>query len=179
MYSNSVTNIGGSYLSLFSASHGSNTDTTVFNSYISTFSQYISLELTMKGPPLALPITAGYWDVPSVRSTYPSLIPGTPDPLNQKVRPQKILCAYQVGLTITINETQTWNSVYQFLQTAKNNTGGGFSIFGFNFGGSGGGASTRNVTDVRFVDNKVSGQIIIAPSPPNQIFMLGALGRAL
>lgn len=70
-------------------------------------------------------------DVGSVRSTYPTLLPNGVDHLKSKVRLQKLLLGYRVGLKITISDTGMWQSISKFVEDAKKNTGGGFSIFGF------------------------------------------------
>jgi len=114
-----------------------------------------------------------------VRNTYPSILPNGIDTLKGRVRLEKLLIGYEIGLTITINDSSTWQSAYSFLQTAQRTTGGGFSIFGFHFGAGGTTTTHRNITDVHFVDNKSSGQIVIPPSLPGLTFMMGALGKAL
>jgi hypothetical protein len=62
-HTTSVTQVGGSFFSLLSASHSSTTDTTQFNSWTTKFSTQVTMELTMKGAPLVFNIGAGYWRV--------------------------------------------------------------------------------------------------------------------
>jgi hypothetical protein len=116
-------------------------------------------------------VGAGFWDVGSVRTTYPNLLPPPlgKNSLAGKVRLQRLLIGTEVGLTITVSDTGTYNSIYSFIQDAKTNVaaGGGFSIFGIRFG-AGGGKTTithREVKDVSFVTLQEGGQVIIAPSP--------------
>lgn len=66
-----------------------------------------------------------------MRSTYPTLLPKGVDNLKSKVRLNKVLLGYRVGLKITVKDTGMWKSMYRFLEDAKKSTGGGFSIFGF------------------------------------------------
>ena len=70
-------------------------------------------------------------DVAGVRNTYPTLLPTGTDGLKSKVRLQKLLIGYRVGLKITVADTGMWKSIYKFVEDAKKNKGGGFSIFGF------------------------------------------------
>jgi hypothetical protein len=116
-------------------------------------------------------VGAGFWDVGSVRTTYPNLLPPPlgKDTLAGKVRLQRLLIGTEVGLTITVSDTGTYNSIYSFIQDAKTSVGagGGFSIFGIHFGAGGSKATTthREVKDVSFVTLQEGGQVIIAPSP--------------
>ncbi|KAF4633327.1 hypothetical protein G7Y89_g4788 [Cudoniella acicularis] len=170
----------GAFFGLISASHAGSSDTTVFNQWTDSFSTAVTLKLSMKGLG-EFNIGAGYWDVGNVRSTYSSLLlaPYGKDTLTGRVRLQKLLIGSEVGLTITINDSGMYKSVYQFIQDAKSSTGGGFSIFGFHFGGGGSSVTHRNTTDVTFSNQQEGGQIIIAPSLKGVPVMLGALGRAL
>ncbi|CZT01099.1 hypothetical protein WAI453_009523 [Rhynchosporium graminicola] len=174
-----VTKFGGSYFALLSAKKTGTSEETVFNSWSSGFSESISLELSMKGAPLVFTIGSGLWDVGGVRTTYPSILPSKLDTLASRVRLTKLLIGYEIGLKITINETSTWHSVYNFVSDAKKNTGGGFSIWGIHFGAGGNKETGRNISEVQFVNNGVSGQIIIPPSQKGVTYLLGALGKAL
>ncbi|CZR62182.1 uncharacterized protein PAC_12079 [Phialocephala subalpina] len=177
-HSTTVSQIGGSIFSLISANKGGSSDTTVFNGWSSKFTEQISLELTMKGAPLVFNVGTGYWDVPSARSTYPTLPPGKSNPLASRARLRKLLIGYEVGLKITINDTNTWTNISTFIQDAKSSTGGGFSIFGFHFGAGGSSTTHRNVSTLVTHSDGTSGVIVIPPSPPGLTFLLGALGRA-
>ncbi|RDL35699.1 Uncharacterized protein BP5553_06311 [Venustampulla echinocandica] len=173
--------VGANYFfGLISANKAGSTDTTVFNSWTDKFSTAVSLKLTMKGIGV-FNIGAGYWDVGNVRSTYPSILPAPygKDTLNQKIRLQRLLVGSEVGLTITVNDSGMYKSIYQFIEDAKKSAGGGFGIFGFHFGGGGSSATHRNITDVTFNQQQEGGQVIIAPSPKGVPVMLGALGKAL
>jgi hypothetical protein len=116
-------------------------------------------------------VGAGFWDVGAVRTTYPNLLPPPlgKDTLAGKVRLQRLLIGTEVGLTITVSDTGTYNSIYSFIQDAKTGVGagGGFSIFGIHFGAGGSKSTTthREVKDVSFVTLQEGGQVIIAPSP--------------
>ncbi|EPE31455.1 hypothetical protein GLAREA_12758 [Glarea lozoyensis ATCC 20868] len=169
---------------LISANKGSTTDTTVFNQWTERFSTSVSLKLTMKGLQV-FNVGAGFWDVGGVRTTYPNLLPPPlgKNTLAGKVRLQRLLIGTEVGLTITVSDTGTYNSIYSFIQDAKTSVGagGGFSIFGIRFGAGGGKTTTthREVKDVSFVTLQEGGQVIIAPSPKGVPVQLGALGKAL
>jgi hypothetical protein len=118
-------------------------------------------------------------DVADARSAYPKLWPNATDTLVGKVRPQKVLLAYQPGLTITFKNMQTWKAVQQFIDTAKSNAGGGVSIFGFSFGASGGKSSDRSVTDIQLRTTGTGGTITIPPAAPGSLYVLGVLGKKL
>ncbi|KAH6717369.1 hypothetical protein BKA61DRAFT_547217 [Leptodontidium sp. MPI-SDFR-AT-0119] len=178
-HTTSMTKFGGSAFCLLSASKTTTTDTTVFNSWSKGFSENVSLEISMKGAPLVFSIGAGYWDVGGVRSTYPHLLSHRTDTLASRVRLQKLLIGYEVGLKITINETSTWNSVYNFLQDAKTSSSASVNIWGIHFGAGGTKETRRNITEIQFVNDGVSGQIVIPPSQPGVTYLLGALGKAL
>ncbi|KAG4429228.1 hypothetical protein IFR05_015289 [Cadophora sp. M221] len=178
-HTTSMTKFGGSAFCLLSASKTTTTDTTVFNSWSKGFSENVSLEISMKGAPLVFSIGAGYWDVGGVRSTYPNLLSHRTDTLSSRVRLQKLLIGYEVGLKITINETSTWNSVYKFLQDAKTSSSASVNIWGIHFGAGGTKETRRNITEIQFVNDGVSGQIVIPPSQPGVTYLLGALGKAL
>ncbi|KAH9205364.1 hypothetical protein DL95DRAFT_491630 [Leptodontidium sp. 2 PMI_412] len=178
-HTTSMTKFGGSAFCLLSASKTTTTDTTVFNSWSKGFSENVSLEISMKGAPLVFSIGAGYWDVGGVRSTYPHLLSHHTDTLASRVRLQKLLIGYEVGLKITINETSTWNSVYNFLQDAKTSSSASVNIWGIHFGAGGTKETRRNITEIQFVNDGVSGQIVIPPSQPGVTYLLGALGKAL
>ncbi|KAL2060853.1 hypothetical protein VTL71DRAFT_8905 [Oculimacula yallundae] len=178
-HTTSVTKLGGSAFSLLSAKRTSTSDTTVFESWSRGFSESVSLELSMKGAPLVFNIGAGFWDVGGVRSTYPNLLSKKLDTLASRVRINKVLIGYEVALKITFNETSTWRSVYNFVSEAKKNTGGGINIWGIHFGAGGTKETRRNITEIQFKDDGVSGQIIIPPSQKGVTYLLGALGKAL
>ncbi|KAH7312843.1 hypothetical protein BKA65DRAFT_467072 [Rhexocercosporidium sp. MPI-PUGE-AT-0058] len=178
-HTTSMTKFGGSAFCLLSASKTATTDTTVFDSWSKGFSENVSLEISMKGTPLVFSIGAGYWDVGGVRGTYPHLLSHHTDTLASRVRLSKLLIGYEVGLKITINETSTWSSVYNFLQDAKKSSSASVNIWGIHFGAGGTKETRRNISEVQFVNDGVSGQIVIPPSQPGVTYLLGALGKVL
>lgn len=60
----SSSKIGGSAFCLLSKQNSAATETTVFNSWSNSFSDYVSIDLSMKGAPLAFSVGAGYWYSP-------------------------------------------------------------------------------------------------------------------
>jgi hypothetical protein len=180
-HSTTVSDIGGNaFWGLISASSSSSTTTTVFNSWSQDFSTTVSLKLNMKGIEV-FNVNAGFWDVGSVRTTYPHLLPAPigVDSLASKVKLQRLLIGSEVGLTITVSDTGTYNSIYNFVQDATSSAGGGVTIFGFHFGGGSSNTIHRNISDVSFTQLQEGGQVVIAPSPKGVPVQLGALGVAL
>ncbi|KAF2419764.1 hypothetical protein EJ08DRAFT_653994 [Tothia fuscella] len=178
-HSTSVIQGSAGYFGFIGAKAGSSSTSTTFNSYGTTFSDDVDITFSFRGPPATFSLRAGLWDVADARAAYPKLLPNATDSLVGKVRPQKVLLAYQPGLTIAFKNANTWKNVKQFIDTAKSNKGGGISIFGFSFGGSGGRKSDRTMNDIQTQDSGTGGSIIIPPAAPGALYVLGVLGRKL
>ena len=198
-HSTSVSSGGGSFFGILSAYKSSTKKETQFNSWTSTFSESVSLKLTMKGAPLIFNVQAGGWyvpflpypifqsriianihrDVPSVRATYPKITKNGINNLANRVKITKLMLGHQVALTITIADSATWKSVSQYILDAKKDVGGGLSIFGFKFGAGGGGNVHRNITDVQTSDQGNGGVITIPAGPVGLPVLLGAFGKAV
>lgn len=178
-HSTSVSQVGGSLFSILSATHSGTNVETQFNEWTSTSVNSISLQLTMNGAPTVFSIATGEWDVPSVRRTYPHLTSNGINQLSGHIRLTKLLLGHEVGCKITVADSATWKSVSQFIQDAKSDTGGGISIFGFYFGGSGSSVTHRNITDIQTSNQNTGGVIVIPPSRLGIPMLLGAFGKAV
>ncbi|KAF2467261.1 uncharacterized protein BDR25DRAFT_376172 [Lindgomyces ingoldianus] len=178
-YSQTVKSGGAGFFGILGIKASATSEVTHFNSWSSTFTQEVSLTMTMKGAPQLVPINTGFWDVGNVRKTYPKLRPGEVDGLAGRVRLTHALVGYQLSLSITFKNTETWRNVTEFIEKGKKNVGGGIHIFGFSFGAGGGGSYQFSTNDIK-TNTTVDGGILSIPTTPEgMIFMLGARGKAL
>ena len=99
--------------------------------------------------------------------------------LKGNVRLQKLLIAYQVGITITFNDAALWTAASTFVRTAQAKVGGGISILGFKFGAGASQTYSQSTSSIKVVNQGNVGQIILPPTAPGVTVLLGALGKAL
>jgi hypothetical protein len=178
-YQRRVSRSGGGFFGLLGYKSSAESETTYFNSWSGSWIQDVRVTITMKGAPILVPITAGYWDVGNVRRTYPKLRPGEPDELAGLVRLTHALIGYRVGLQITFSNAETWRNVSQFIETGRKSKGGALQVFGFAFGASGGGAYQFSQSDLQTSSTSDGGVITIPNTPEGMLFLLGARGKAL
>ncbi|KAF8857878.1 hypothetical protein BDZ45DRAFT_802911 [Acephala macrosclerotiorum] len=159
-HSTTVNQVGESIFSLIGANKGGD------------------LELTVKEAPLVFNVWAGYWDVPSVRTIYPTL---PPQQTQSALLPNPSPKTFNRLRSQPQNYHQQHQHVDQhFLLHPRRQIlyRGGFSSFGFHFGAGGSSTTHRNVSTLVTHSDGSSGVISIPPSPPGLTFLLGALGRA-
>jgi hypothetical protein len=119
-------------------------------------------------------------DVGDPRLIYPNRITGTTDPLKGYVRPFRVLLGYQPGLRLVVKDTETFNSIRDYIQTNTRAGSAGIRIFGFNIGGSAGSSYTYSSTDiVSRADTTNGGSFEIPPANTRRPFLLGVVGTLM
>jgi hypothetical protein len=158
--------------------HHENTTKTK-NLSLSSERTQISTELVVNGIQ-KFSIGNGAWDVPGVKTMFPTLRTGAPAKLQSGlVKPSALLLAYGVGLNVTFS-SDIRTEVDSLFHEASS-TGGSARIFGWDIsaGGSGSSTSSRDTTfkDVKW--DKDSGSLSIPPVDNGFPTLLGVLGSRL
>jgi hypothetical protein len=134
-------------------------------------------------PPSTDPTThansPGDRDLGDPRLLYPTLIPGTTDPLKGYVRPYRVLLGFQPGLRLVVKDTATFNSIRNYVTTHTRAGSAGVRIFGFNIGGSAGSSYTYSSSDVQWHTTTTGGGFEIPPANTKRPFLLGVVGELM
>jgi hypothetical protein len=178
-YQQKVSRGGGGFFGILGYKQSASSETTYYNSWSGNWQREVSIEISMKGAPTLVPISAGFWDVGNVRKTYPKLRAGETDTLAGGVRLTHALVGYQIGMNISFSNKEMWRNVSEFIETGRKSKGGGLNVFGFSFGASGSESYSYSTSDLKTRETSDGGVITIPSTPEGMVFLLGARGKAL